>query len=338
VRTLLKKLRILSLLLCLPAFWIGAQCAHAEEKAPPRPVLRIGFMPLMSHLTIPVAYELGKGAFKTFRMKLVKFTSWPDMETALQEGSLDGAVFVPTVGDLLQKWGYSCVAEGCENDSALVIGKWTGIETPRDLKGRVSVIAVPHMQSIQNVNLYRFCVQNGIAYGKEIKVVSMSPTDMLASLMRKETQGFINSEPYCYIADAKMIGKIMAYAKDIWPSHPGGVVVVRRKLIEENPALVQEFVDAVVDAGEYIENNPREAASLVSSYFGMDQAIIRAVLEKPFDRVSYGDLMLDRGTFDRIRHFKEKMGLIPPGQEPPYAGFIDDRFVERAYERIRKTE
>jgi len=319
---------------CLIILFAGCSCSRRSPADSGVPTVRIGFMPLIYHLTLPVSYEIHKGTFKRFRLELVKFTSWTDMEDALEKNRLEGAIFPPPALAHFKKGEYTCVALGCENGSALVMGKWSGIDTVDDLKGRVSVIAVPHLYSIQNINLYRFLVQNGVKYGSEVKIAVMSPADMLASLMRHETQGFISGEPYCRIAELKNAGKIIAYTKDIWPSHPGGVLILKSRFIESHKDSVQELVDAIVAAAEFIENQPRQAARVAAPYYGVSEEVIEEVLSRPSDRVSYMDLVPKQKDFDRMRAYGIKMNLFSP--ETSMAGSIDDRYIKNAYRKMRR--
>jgi NitT/TauT family transport system substrate-binding protein len=306
---------------------------HAS-KVPAVPVIRIGFMPLMGHLTLPVAYELHRGKFKRFRLELVKFTSWADMEQALKENRLEGALFLPTVEMQFKRGEYRCVALGCENGSALVMGAWSGIDSAEDLKGKVTVIAVPHIYSMQHINLYRFLVQNGVQYGREVKVVAMSPADMLTSMMRKEIQGFLSGEPYCEIAASKKVGKIIVYTKDIWPSHPGAVLMMRDAYTAGHTEAVQELVSAIVAAAEFIESRPEETARIAAPYFGVSEKTVEDVLSRPLDRISFMDLVPKEKDFERLRGYAVKMKLFSPAAALP--DLIDDTFVKNAYRALRR--
>lgn len=320
----------------LTFFLAGCPSRDIPQIGADRPVIKIGYMPLVSHMTIPVMFELSDGKFRDFSVQLVKFTSWTDMADALKKETLDAAIFLPPLGMKLRKQGlkYKCVSLSSTNGSAIVMGRWSGIENASDLKGRVSVIAVPNIYSIHHIILYKFLCQNDIKYGTEVKIASISPTDMLASMTRKETQGFTSSEPFCAAAEAGMAGRIIAFSKDIWPSHPGGILLVRQSLIEERSDLVQELVDSIVEAGMHIENDPESAARLCAPYFGVDQGLIEDVLRYPIDRVSYASLIPEKKDFERISYYFGKMGLS--AEDLSSEDFIDDRFVRKAYEKIKK--
>ncbi len=312
-------------------------CFSSQPPSPDRskPTIKIGFMPLIYHLTLPVVCELNKkGNLADFRLELVKYTSWTDMEAALSAHKLDGAIFPPLALMHFRPGEYTCVALGCDNGSAIVMGKWSGIEKADDLKGRVSVIAIPHVYSIQHINLYRFCVQNGVQYGREVKVVAMSPTDMLVSLMRHETQGFVSGEPYCKMAELKNIGKVIAYTKDIWPSHPGGVLILKDQFIKGRPDIVQELVDKVVEAGEYIESHPEQAARMAAPYYGVAEGVIAGVLSQPLDGVSFMDLVPKKKDFNRIFAYGVKMKLL--AADTSIEGLIDDTYVRNAYRKMER--
>lgn len=316
-------------------FMTGCFSSQPPSAGGSTPTVKIGFMPLIYHLTLPVVCELNKkGNLAHFRLELVKYTSWTDMEAALNNNKLDGAIFPPPALLHFKKGEYTCVALGCENGSAIVMGTWSGIEKVGDMKGRVSVIAVPHLYSIQHINLYRFCVQNGVQYGREVKVVAMSPTDMLASLMRHETQGFISGEPYCKMAELKKAGKVIAFSKDIWPSHPGGVLILKDQFIKGHADIVQELVDKVVEAGEYIESYPEQAARMAAPYYGVSEGVIAEVLSQPLDGVSYMDLVPKKKDFDRMLSYGVRMKLFPA--ETSTEGLIDDRYVRNAYSKMER--
>src|SRR4029077_9213977 len=121
----------------------------------------------------------------------------------------------------------------------------------------------------------------------EIRFVEMPPPDMPGALAAKAIDAYFVGEPHAAKAELDGSGRVLYYAKDIWPHFISCVLVVTDRLIREQPDVVRDLVRGIAESGEWAEHNRLKAADLVAPYFRQDQKLVRYVLTQPPDRVSY---------------------------------------------------
>src|SRR5205085_5839085 len=97
----------------------------------------------------------------------------------------------------------------------------------------------------------------------------------------------------------------LALTRDEWRNYICCVLTVREDLIATRRATVQDLVNHVQAAGSWLDAAPahREIAVGIAArreFFNQDPKIIRFVMENPHDRVTYGDLRMQRAEFDEL--------------------------------------
>ena len=108
---------------------------------------------------------------------------------------------------------------------------------------------------------------------------------------------------------------------------------VTPELIAENPALIQDLVDHVQGAGEWLDTvaaNRETAINIAAGreYFNQDPNILRFVMENPTDRVTYGDLRMIRAEFDELMQLSIEAGTLKRPIE--FERYVDERFALKA--------
>src|SRR5262249_14016035 len=124
----------------------------------------------------------------------------------------------------------------------------------------------------------------------DFEFVVLPPPDMVASLAVKAIDAFIVAEPFPAKAELDGTGRVLYYAKDIWPNYISCCLVVHEDLIKEKRAIVADLVRGICESGEWTEENRLDAAKLVAPYFRQDEKLLDFVLTQPADRVTYRHL------------------------------------------------
>ena len=120
-------------------------------------------------------------------------------------------------------------------------------------------------------------------------------------------------------------GRVLYYAKDIWPGFISCVLVVTEKLIREQPDVVRDLVRGIAESGQWAEHNRIKAARLVSPYFRQDEKLVRYVLTTPPDRVSYAMLTPTDADMEKIMQYAVKSGIL---RRPiPLPDLLDRSFI-----------
>jgi NitT/TauT family transport system substrate-binding protein len=108
---------------------------------------------------------------------------------------------------------------------------------------------------------------------------------------------------------------------------------VREELIKDNRPLVQDLVNHVQGAGNWLDLQAanREKAIQIAAgrkFFNQDPNILRFVMENPTDRVTYGDLRMIRAEFDELMQLSIEAGTLKA--PVAYEKYVDDSFVKAA--------
>jgi NitT/TauT family transport system substrate-binding protein len=164
----------------------------------------------------------------------------------------------------------------------------------------------------------------GMAPG-DINFVDMPPPDMPSALAAGAIDAYFIGEPYAAKAELAGTGRVLYYAKDIWPHFVSCVLVVRDELIAEHPEIVRDLVRGIAESGEWAERNRLAAAKVAAPYYRQDQKLLEFVLTQPPDRVSYRQLTPTDEDMQSIEHYAIKAGILE--HEIPLGDLVDRRFI-----------
>ena len=143
-----------------------------------------------------------------------------------------------------------------------------------------------------------------------IRFIEMAPPDMPGALASKAIDAFFVGEPHPGRAELDGSGRVLYFAKDIWPHFISCVLVVTDRLIAERPALVRDLVRGIAESGEWAETHRIDAAKVVSPYFRQDEKLVRYVLTRPPDRVSYRMLTPSDEEMQKIADMALEAGIL----------------------------
>ena len=160
---------------------------------------------------------------------------------------------------------------------------------------------------------------------EDIRFVVLPPPDMPTSLAAGAIDGYFVGEPFCAKAELDGIGRVLYYARDIWPNFISCALVVHEDLIKEHPEIVQDLVRGIAQSGAWAETHRAEAAKLVSPYYRQDEKVLNYVLTADPRRVSYVQLTPTDEDLQQIENMGLKMGLLK--KQVAMSDLIDRDFV-----------
>jgi NitT/TauT family transport system substrate-binding protein len=167
----------------------------------------------------------------------------------------------------------------------------------------------------------------------DIEIIEMPPPDMPAALYANAVDAYCTGEPFGAAAQRAGYARVLRMTRDEWRNYICCVLTVRQELIEENRPLVQELVNLIQGAGNWLDekqDNRTKAVAIAAgkNFFNQDPKILQFVMENPTDRVTYGDLRMIREEFDDLMQLSIEAGTI---KHPiPFETYIDDSFVRNA--------
>jgi len=298
--------------------------SHLHKSGHIRQTLDVGFVPVTCHLTCPVVDYATKTTATGTEFDAQRFTSFPPIVEAMKSKRLEAAFLtVPLAMQMCEQGApVKICCLGHRNGSALVVQKDSLIKSVLDLKGKT--IAIPSPYSNENILLHMLMKQNGLT-DRDVKIVVIGPPDMPTDLAAKTIDGFVVAEPFVSLAEKNGAGRVLFYAKDIWPNYISCALVVHEDLIKSRPDIVRDLVRGIVDSGAWADANREDAAKLAAPYFRQNVALLTYILTQPRDRVIYRMLTPGDAEMQRIEDMGIALGILH--KRTPMSELMDKTFI-----------
>jgi NitT/TauT family transport system substrate-binding protein len=301
--------------------------------------LIVGGLPVTCNLTLPVACvarAAANGASKAsdppFSFEYSKYSGWPEIKESLMAGRIQAAyMLAPLVMDLAdRKIPIKIVSLGHRSGAVIMVRTDSPYQHFRQLTGKR--IAIPSRFAVDFLFLRKMLAQEGMT-PQDIQIVEMAPPDMPAALYANAVDAYCTGEPFGAAAQRAGYARTLRMTRDEWRNYICCVLTVREELVEQNRPLVQDLVDHVLGAGEWLDakqENRNKAVAIAAgkAFFNQDPNIIQFVMDNPTDRVTYGDLRMIRAEFDELMRLSIEAGTIK--HEIPYDTYVDESFARAA--------
>jgi NitT/TauT family transport system substrate-binding protein len=297
---------------------------HKANVPNARQTLEVAFLPVTCHLTCPVTDFPSRTSTTGTEFDALRFTEFPPIVEALTtKRLLAGFVTVPIAMRMVEQGvpiRICCL--GHRDGSQLVVRADLPGTSMGDLRGKT--IAIPSPFSNENFFINKLLRDQGFE-AEEFNFVTLPPPDMVASLAAKAIDAFIVAEPFCAKAELDGSGRVLYYAKDIWPNYISCCLIVHEDLIQEKPEVVHDLVRGICESGEWTEEHRPDAARLVAPYFRQDEKLLNFVLTQPPDRVTYRNLNPTDAELTKIQDLGLELGFLK--ERVPIEEVIDRRFI-----------
>jgi NitT/TauT family transport system substrate-binding protein len=288
------------------------------------PELAVGFLPVTCHLTCPVTDFATKTTTTGTRFVSQRFTEFPTVVEALKAEKIQATFLLAPLAMVLREQGVPIhiVYLGHRDGSTVIVPKNSTAKSLRDLKGKT--FARPSRFSNQYLVITKLMEDEGMQPG-DINFVDLPPPDMPSALAAGAIDAYFIGEPHAAKAELDGTGRVLYYAKDIWPHFVSCVLVVRDELIAEHPEIVRDLVRGIAESGEWAEQHRLDAAKVAAPYFRQDQKLLEFVLTQPPDRVSYRQLTPTDEDMQQIMKYAVKAGILKKPLD--ISDIIDRRFI-----------
>ncbi|MDB6005355.1 MAG: hypothetical protein JWR15_2342 [Prosthecobacter sp.] len=265
--------------------------------------VRIGFIPLADCAPLLVAREREMFRRQGVRVELSCEVGWATIREKLLYGQVDAAHAIAGLA-LAMRMGLSTppcrvVAPFVFNlhGNAITLSRdfWNrGVHDAASLKklvrsttSRLFTFAVVSRHSSHNFLLRQWLTAGGIEVERDIRIVVLPPTQMVASLAAGLIDGYCVGEPWNSVAVERGIGWIAATSEQLAPGHPEKVLLTTEKFIAAHPEEAVAIIAALKEACEFCdakENRPEVARILAASgYFEGSEKILQHSLVGPLD-------------------------------------------------------
>ena len=312
------------------------QSAALPALAGPAPLL-VGGLPVTCNLTLPVACvakattnSADKSGAPKFEYEFSKYNGWPEIKESLMTGRIQAAyMLAPLVMDLAdKKIPVKIVSLGHRSGAVIMVRTDSSFQRFKDLTGKR--IAIPSRFAVDFLFLRKMLAQEGMT-PKDVQIVEMPPPDMPAALYAKAVDAYCTGEPFGAAAQRAGYARALRMTRDEWRNYICCVLTVREELIRDNRPLVQDLVNHVMGAGQWLDqkqDNRNKAVAIAAGrkFFNQDPNIIKFVMENPTDRVTYGDLRMIRSEFEELMQLSVEAGTLKA--PVPYEKYLDESFTK----------
>lgn len=325
---------------CISLAVIGCESKSAEPKKnqsdTPFEVVNVGRLICGGHLPLAIVEKKYQDQLESFALHTIQNHDWNDVIADMKSGKMAGTFILSPLAMNMIHEGFpgKIVLLADRNGNGFVLSE--KIKSIDALKQQKTIIAVPHIYSQHHVLLHTVLKQHAVPEEK-VKVLGMPPRDMINSLRNGEIDGFIVGEPEGNKSVSLGIGWMAAISPQIWKDHMDHVFLVSDAFINEQPDKLQELINQLVRAGEFIENNPHEAAVMGEDYTGSAAAVFEKVLTTPPDWITYTNMVANEEDMITMAEKLVDMKLWSKVPDDITGGYFDMSFVKIAEQTMRGT-
>lgn len=270
--------KLVFLVLATMLFLATLGCISPQKATEKITTLRIGFQPSTHHIAEMVAAEKGwwEGDLKAFGVANIRefvFQSGPPEMQGMLAGDLDVAYVgvAPPISAIAQGMDAKIVAGVSVNGSNLVFRPGLAYTGPRSLEG-LSVGTFPP-GSIQDIILRKWMGENGLDASK-VRIIPMGPGDAVTAISAGKVDAVFLPQPAPAIIELQGKGRSVLAAGEMWPNHAANCLLVSGKLIREHPDLVEQIIETHINATNYANAHPLEAAKIYANRTGQNMTTI----------------------------------------------------------------
>ena len=251
----------------LPFLQAGRAARAAEPEAP----VRIGYLPITDATPLLVAHHNNLFAQQGLQVeKPRRFRSWSQIVEAFLAGQVN-VVHLLMPMTVWSRFGsqspVKVVAWNHTEGSCLTVQPT--LKNIAELGG--TTVAIPFWYSVHNIVLQALLRESGLEFisegtpgPKQVKLVVMSPGDMLPALGSKQISGYIVAEPFNAKAEELGVGKVWRFTGDVWRNHACCVVTMHEQDLQQRPEWSQKVVTAIVQAQSWVRGHREETVDILA--------------------------------------------------------------------------
>lgn len=215
--------------------------------------------------------------------------------------------------------------------TAIIIPADSPIKSVAELKGKR--IAFPGKGSQQYPLLVKALADAGIKID-EVELFKTKGSDVPTLLSNKSVDAGITWDPHVSSALAAGHSKVLIKAEKILPikagHYIGNGVYAREDFIAAKPELVQDLINAIVEAVDFILKNQDKAIKMWSEQIGFPEDVISFALKEGISVYNL-DVAPTAETVDAYTKFLKDAEILKPEDNPKY----DASFAKKALEMMK---
>jgi NitT/TauT family transport system substrate-binding protein len=253
-----------------------AGIALTSDETTQKNKIRVAYFPNIGH-AIPII-GMEKGIFENqigtdAKIETRLFDSGPQVIESQFAGSVDIAYVGPgpAINGFLKSENHSVriLSGAASGGASFVVHPNSEINSASDLAGKR--IAAPQIGNTQDVSLRNYLAENGLRpaeKGGSVVVLNISNPDIYTLFTKGEIDAAWVPEPWASILVQELGGKRLFHEEEIWPENKFASVVLigREDFVNENPMLMQKWLESHRETIDWINQNPQETRIVFNQF------------------------------------------------------------------------
>lgn len=315
-------------------FGLLVGCGNTGEKNEKK--VNIGYFPNITHSQAMVMKEQGlleKKLKSDYSINWLSFQAGPAEVEAIFAEEVDIGYIgpVPAINaNVKSKGDVVIIANACDAGAVLLSRADADITSVKDLEGKK--VAIPQLGNTQHLNLLDLLDANGLApasEGGDVAVQAVANADVQTLFEQKELDAALVPEPWGSILESKCRAKVVLDYDKIMNqgNYPTAVVVVRKEFLKENPEVVKKFLEAHLEATDYITDSPAKAQEIINGQIEgvTGKSYDVETLKTAFERLK----MSSKVQKDPLKQFAEIAVQQGFTDRMPDEGLVDTSILEQ---------
>jgi len=286
--------KIVVLLVCISFMSVFSSGCQSKEETLSK--VRIAHFPNVTHAQALVnrqsgliEQKLGEGIEVEYHV----FNAGPSEIEAFFAGQLDIGYIgpVPAVNGNIKSNGDIVIIAGATNAGAiLVVAENSTIRSISDLANKR--IAIPQIGNTQHLSLLNMLSQNGLAdttKGGTVEVLPVPNPDVKNLLVQGQIDAAYVPEPWGSRLVIEMNARVLLDEKEVFRNgeYSTAVVIAHRDFVKKYPELVEKFLEAHVEATEFILKDLEAAKAIINGEIEIltGQKLDPAVIDSVYTRL-----------------------------------------------------
>lgn len=309
----LKKIAFIFALILLGLGAVGCGVRGESDKE-----INIGYFPNVSHAPAMVGIdkELFTNGLENIKMNVKSFPNGSLFMDAMSTGQIDiGYVGPgPVINRYLQGGDVVVLAGASQGENVLVVRKDLEFNSLKDLEGKI--VATASTGCTHDLILRKMLQEEGLSVeenGGKVKRIAQQPATMIGLFEQKQIDAAVVSEPWASIMEAQGVVNVVRDSDEVpWEGNlPATILVARKDFVSANPEVIESFIASHKQAIDFINNNKKEAAGIISKQIKeiTNEEMDGEIIFKSMERITYSD-DLNRKTLQEFANLTEELGFI----------------------------
>ena len=280
--------------------------AHAQDK-----VIKVGTLKLIHGIT-PYFYD--KFTPAGYKIEVIPFETPTDGKNAVVTKSVHFGTYGLAAATLGAAAGEPVVivAPTCNGGMAIVVGKDSGINSFKELKGkRIGILPGSTQEAVFNDRLKA----EGMTI-KDVKSVRVSFSEMAGALERGDIDAFVGAEPGPSLSVIRNVGKVLEFPYSTPTGKVNMVMTTHAGTVKADPEMAKVFLEIHRKASEYAMSHRSELVDMAHSKLGFPKDVANLAADNVeltwkidedwIERSKYyGSLMLERKQIRKLPDYSK---------------------------------